>query len=86
MFLYTTGIEELLVRISKNEKNIGYTVPSAISRTIKLTGYADDIGGDFWELLNRLASFFKKLKNWGKISGASVNEEKTKILAIDSGS
>ena len=83
MFLYTTGIEELLVRISKNEKIIGYTVPSTIPRTIKSTGYADDIGG-LLRTLESLGFFFQEFKNWGKISGASVNEDKTKILAINS--
>ena len=34
--------------------------------------------------MNRLASFFQEFKNWGKLSGASVNEDKTKILAINS--
>ena len=81
MFLYTTGIEELFVQISKNEKIIGCTVPSAIPRTIKLTEYMDDIGGTFEN--TRVAWFlFQEFKNCDKLYGASVNDDKTKILAI----
>ena len=82
MFLYTLGIEELLVKMSKNVKIVGYLIPASIPRSIKSTGYADDIGGTL-RTLESIAIFFQEFKDWGKISGASVNEDKTKILALN---
>ena len=85
MFLYTLGIEELLIRISKNSKIIGYPVPmmTKIPNTIKGTGYADDIGC-ITRTLESIDFIFDEFKKWGSISGASINEEKTKILALNS--
>ena len=85
MFLYTAGIEELLVRISLNRKIEGYLikVASSIPLEIKSTAYADDNVG-IHRSLNSLEFFFEEFKEWGKISGARINEDKTKILAISS--
>ena len=43
--------------------------------------YADDTGG-IVENLNSIDCFFKEFNKWGYVSGASMNEDKTKILAI----
>ena len=77
------GIEELLVRICKNKQIIGYLVPATIPKTIKSTVYADDIGG-LLRTLESIYEFFQEFKEWARISGASVNEDKTKILALNS--
>jgi hypothetical protein len=45
--------------------------------------YADDTGG-IVRNLESIEYFFKEFNNWGKVSGASMNEDKTKILAINS--
>jgi hypothetical protein len=50
---------------------------------IKATMYADDTGG-IVKNLESIEYFFEEFNNWGKVSGASMNEDKTKILAINS--
>jgi hypothetical protein len=50
---------------------------------IKATMYADDTGG-IVKNLKSVEYFFEEFKKWGKVSGASMNEDKTKILGINS--
>jgi hypothetical protein len=85
MFLYTLGIEELLVSIFLNEEIKGYLTPSYdnIPRAIKTSAYADDVAGIIRNF-NSIKLFFNEFKQWGLISGAIVNEEKTKIMALNS--
>jgi len=97
MFAYTLGIEELVVNIHENKNINGYKIPKMISNNennnnevnnkdlsqIKATMYADDTGG-IVENLNSIDCFFKEFNKWGNVSGASMNEDKTKILAINS--
>ena len=72
MFLYTFGIEELLVKIIKNEQIKGYIIATSIPRTIKSTGYADDIG-ETLSTKESITVFFQEFRNCGKISGAGIN-------------
>jgi hypothetical protein len=97
MFLYSLGIEELAVRIHNNRYIKGYEIPRMIineqntipqgivteQKEIKATLYADDTGGICREL-ESIGHLFGEFKRWGKISGASMNDDKTKILAINS--
>ena len=85
MFLYTIGIEELLVCVSLNLNIIGYTikVSNNLPIQIKSSAYADDTVG-LQSDLKSIELFFKEFKRWGKVSGASMNESKTKILALNS--
>ena len=94
MFAYTLGIEELVVNIHENQNINGYKIPKMIcnnnndnnnnfNNEIKATMYADDTGG-IVKNLESIEYFFEEFNNWGKVSGASMNEDKTKILAINS--
>jgi hypothetical protein len=96
MFAYTLGIEELVVNIHENKDINGYKIPrmcinnennSNVNNNdlnqVKATMYADDTGG-IVENLNSIELFFKEFNKWGKVSGASMNEDKTRILAINS--
>ena len=85
MLLYTIGIEELLVCVSLNLNIIGYTikVSNNLPIQIKSSAYADDTVG-LQSDLKSIELFFKEFKRWGKVSGASMNESKTKILALNS--
>ena len=85
MFLYTLGIEELLIKINDNNLIKGYSImiTSYKSLQIKNTAYADDIGALNTDL-NSIELNFEEFKKWGYLSGASVNEDKTQILAINS--
>ena len=85
MFIYTAGIEELLVRIHLNNKIQGYLIKTAssIPLEIKSSAYADDTVG-LHRNLDSIEAFFEEFKDWGRVSGASINEDKTKILAISS--
>jgi hypothetical protein len=90
MFAYTLGIEELVVNIHKNKNINGYRIPKMINNNnnndineIKATMYADDTGG-IVKNLESVGFFFEEFKKWGNVSGASMNEDKTKILAINS--
>jgi hypothetical protein len=96
MFDYTLGIEELVVNIHENKDINGYKIPrmcinnennSNVNNNdlnqVKATMYADDTGG-IVENLNSIELFFKEFNKWGKVSGASMNEDKTRILAINS--
>ena len=87
MFLYSGGIEELAVNIHNNIEIIGYRIPrmstNNIYPVIKMTMYADDVASAAKTLKN-IDLVVKEFKKWGKVSGASLNEDKTKILAINS--
>jgi hypothetical protein len=94
VFAYTLGIEELVVNIHENQNINGYKIPKMIynnndnsnnnfNNEIKATMYADDTGG-ILKNLESIEYFFEEFNNWGKVSGASMNEDKTKILAINS--
>ena len=87
MFLYSGGIEELAVNIHNNIEIIGYRIPrmstNDIYPVIKMTMYADDVASAA-KTLRTIDLVVKEFKKWGKVSGASLNEDKTKILAINS--
>ena len=74
--------------IQSNENNNGNSsnnnnINNSEINEIKATMYADDTGG-IVRNLESIEYFFKEFNNWGKVSGASMNEDKTKILAINS--
>ena len=93
MNVYTMAIEELIVRIHNNTNIKGYKIPEMIPRVgpnenaiegeVKSSIYADDTDG-ILRTIESIDPFFDEFKNWGEISGASMNEDKTKILAINS--
>ena len=100
MFGYTLGIEELVVNIHENVNINGYKIPRMIQSNgdntdnsntdnnkqineIKATMYADDTGG-IMRNKEYIDYFFKEFNNWGKVSGASMNEDKIKIFAVNS--
>ena len=78
MFLYSGGIEELAVNIHNNIEIIGYRIPrmstNNIYPVIKMTMYADDVASAAKTLKN-IDLVVKEFKKWGKVSGASLNED-----------
>ena len=83
MLLYIICIEELIVRIENNNLIKGMILNVNNKYEAKASGYADDIAG----LLRDRASmreFFREFQEWGKVSAAILNVEKTKILALNS--
>jgi hypothetical protein len=83
MLLYIMCIEELIVRIKKNTHIKGYILNTTNKHECKAGGYADDIAG----LLTNyecIEPFFNEFKEWGRVSSAILNVEKTKILALNS--
>ena len=97
MFLYSTGIEELAVTIHNNKNIAGYKIPRMVLNNeidnqgnneenvseIKKTLYADDTDGILENTMS-IDYLFEEFNKWGEVSGASMNEEKTQILAINS--
>ena len=83
MLLYTLCIEEFLISVNLNEKINGFEIKVKKQYNIKTTAYADDIGSINRDIQS-VNLFFKEFIKWGILSGASLNEEKTKILAINS--
>ena len=93
MNLYTMGIEELIARIDKNLNIKGYKmkemiprlepINETVEREVKSSIYADDTEG-ILRTKESIDPLFNEFKSWGEISGASMNENKTKILAINS--
>jgi hypothetical protein len=80
MFLYILVIEELLIRIKKKDSIKGYLMPGATNSEIKSTAYADDVVG-YVRDERSIREFFCEFEEWGDVSGASINKEKTKIMA-----
>jgi len=83
MLLYIMCIEELVVRIKNNIHIKGYILNTTNKHECKAGGYADDIAG----LLTNyecIEPFFNEFKEWGRVSSAILNVEKTKILALNS--
>jgi len=93
MNVYTMVIEELIARIHCNLNIKGYEIKEmiprleprneAIEKEVKSSIYADDTEG-ILRTKESIDPFFEEFKIWGEISGASMNEDKTKILAINS--
>ena len=97
MFLYSAGIEELAVIIHNNKNIAGYKIPRMVLNNeidnqgnneenvseIKKTLYADDTDGILENTMS-IDYLFEEFNKWGEVSGASMNEEKTQILAINS--
>ena len=76
--LYILAIEELLIRIKRNPSIKGYMVSGS---EIKVTAYADDVTGYLIDERS-IKEFFLEFAEWGEISGASLNEEKTEIMHV----
>ena len=74
MFLYTIGIEELLVRINLNENILGYLIKitNNLPIQIKSSANADDTVG-LQRDLKSIELFFEEFKKWGRVSEASIN-------------
>ena len=84
MFLYILCIEELIIRIKQHKSIEGFLLSTYTKREqCKAAGYADDISG-FLKSLSSIYYFFQEFNEWGDISGAILNESKTKILALNS--
>ena len=79
MALYIMASEPLIRNINKNTKSKGLAIDK--NRHIKITAYADDttifIGKELEEI-----EFQKIFEKYEKASGARINKEKTKELAI----
>lgn len=82
MFLYVLAIEELLININLNKNINGYKINVTRCLEIKSSAYADDVAGLVTDELS-VKEFFNSFKEWGKLSGASINEDKTNILSIN---
>ena len=83
MLLYIICIEELIVRIENNNQIKGAILNTTKKYECKASGYADDIAGMLRDRTS-MTEFFKEFQEWGKVSAAVLNVEKTKILAINS--
>ena len=82
--LYILAIEELMIRIKMNPNIKGYIVNNGLNRfEIKATVYADDVTGYVVDERST-KEFFQEFSEWGDISGASVNKDKTEIMDIQS--
>ncbi len=83
MLLYIMCIEELIFRIKNNNHIKGYILNTTNKHECKAGGYADDIAGLLanYECIDH---FFNEFKEWGRVSSAILNVEKTKILALNS--
>jgi hypothetical protein len=66
-----------------NNRIKGFFLNIYCKQECKAAGYADDISGFFWTL-ESIGLFFKEFEEWGIISGAVLNVNKTKILALNS--
>jgi exonuclease III len=81
MMLYIIAIDELLVRIGENEDIKGYKVRAVREFEIKTSAYADDVVGYVVDEAS-IEHFFSEFEKWGRVSGASLNKEKTKLIRI----
>ncbi|CAF0936516.1 unnamed protein product [Brachionus calyciflorus] len=82
MMLYIIAFEELMLRIKLNKNIKGYKIYGLEEREIKLTAYADDIVGYLRDKLS-IELFFHEFAEWGEISGARINREKTGIVDVN---
>ena len=82
MLLYVIAIEELILRIDLNPNIKGYKINIFNQIEIKTSAYADDVCGYTSDELS-IGKFFKEFTEWGRISGASINKNKTKILSLN---
>ena len=83
MLLYVLCIEELIERIKSNNNIKGYKVNVLKSFLVKVSAYADDMCGVL-SSFESISELFLEMNEWSKISGAKINADKTKILAINS--
>ena len=83
MLLYIICLEELIIRIKNNNQIHGYVLNTTNRYECKTGGYADDIAG-MLKSYECIEHFFDEFKEWGHVSGAILNVEKTKILALNS--
>ncbi|CAF1135238.1 unnamed protein product, partial [Brachionus calyciflorus] len=81
MILYILVIEELMLRIKSNPNIRGYKLYVLNEREIKCTEYADDIVGYLADHLS-ISLFFQEFDEWGEISGASINRDKTRVIHV----
>ena len=70
-----------MLRIKFNKNIKGYKIFGLEKREIKLTAYADDKVGYLNDKLS-IELFFQEFDEWGEISGARINREKTVIVDI----
>ena len=82
MMLYVLSIEELLLRIKKNEEIKGYTIKVLEKEDIKISAYADDVVG-YVSDESSIKEFFCEFKDCGEVSGARLNDGKTKLLKLN---
>ncbi|CAF0977091.1 unnamed protein product [Brachionus calyciflorus] len=82
MMLYIIAIEELMLRIKLNKNIKGYKIYGLEEREIKSTAYADDIVEYLSDKLS-IELFFQEFAEWGEISGAKINGEKTVIVDVN---
>ena len=76
MMMYVIVIEELLLRIEKNENIKGYKLNVMREWEIKATAYADDVVG-YTQDDESTQHFINEFEKWGRISGAFINRDKT---------
>ena len=82
MMLYVLAIEELLLKIKKNNNINGYVVSNDRVTEIKVTAYADDVCG-YTVDESSTKEFFNEFDRWGEISGASLNKDKTQYIKVN---
>ena len=82
MMLYVIAIEELLLRINDNKRIKGYVIKIFDLQEIKTSAYADDVVG-YVRDESSIKEFFCEFDEWGKISGAQINKNKTKIMKLN---
>lgn len=82
MILYILAIEECLANINSNAEIKGYKMIGNGNNEIKTGAYADDVIGIVMDSESK-KNIFLEFKKWGEISGASLNEKKTKVLMVN---
>ena len=83
MLLYVFAIEELLLSINLNKGIKGVRLNITKQIEIKSSAYADDVVGYVADN-DSIEVYFNEFYKWGKVSGASINNKKTKIVSINS--
>ena len=79
MWLYTVAIEDLLIKIDKNDSIIGYKMNILDNQMVKSRAYADDVS-IFTSDSDSITEVFNEFEKWGEYSGAEINLNKTKII------